>query len=78
VVEKRIRTTAHIKSFITLRYLYSCLTKLTVARTPVYSKSISNTVTLSAQMNIASCAGTVFPVVIDYCDYVLHAYKLYS
>jgi len=27
---------------------------------------------------MASCAVAVFPVVSHYCDYVLHAYKLYS
>ena len=38
----------------------------------------SNAVALSAQTNIASCAIAVFPVAVDYCDYVLYAYKLYS
>jgi len=47
-----------------------------VARTPVYSKSVSNAVTLSAQTNVASCATAIFPLVIDYCHYVLHAYTL--
>jgi len=39
--------------------VHCCLTKLTVVRTPVYSKSISNAVTFSAQMNTASCAVTL-------------------